>query len=137
MMGFPPHHRFPLEEPRSPGVPPVAGASPHETRTITSEIGNKFGGMRVDLPREFHVALVFCRVWCCGSREYHRSHRDRSHDKARPKPFLASMALAKCAQVLKATFQDGFKPPVWGNTGEFGAYLTVLRKRFAMTLHIL
>jgi hypothetical protein len=47
------------------------------------------------------------------------------------------MALAKCAQVLKATFQDGFKPPVWGNTGEFGAYLTVLRKRFAMTLHIL
>ena len=26
-MGFPPHHRFPLQEPRSPGVPPVAGAS--------------------------------------------------------------------------------------------------------------
>ena len=24
-MGFPPHHRFPLQEPRSPGVPPVAG----------------------------------------------------------------------------------------------------------------
>jgi hypothetical protein len=28
-------------------------------------------------------------------------------------------------------------PPPGGNTGEFGAYLTVLRKRFAMTLHIL
>src|SRR4026207_1200232 len=27
VMGFPPHHRFPLQEPRSPGVPPVAGTS--------------------------------------------------------------------------------------------------------------
>jgi hypothetical protein len=27
--------------------------------------------------------------------------------------------------------------PRWGHTGEFGAYLIVLRKRLAMTLHIL
>ena len=66
-----------------------------------SHIGNKFGQMGVDLLREFHVAPVLRRVWCCGSCECHRSHCDRSDDQARSKPFLAAMAVAKRAQVLK------------------------------------
>jgi hypothetical protein len=69
-----------------------------------SHIGNKFGQMGVDLLREFHVAPVLRRVWCCGSCECHRSHCDRGDDKAHSKPFLAAMAVA-------TTSQDGSQPP--------------------------
>ena len=48
--------------------------------------------MGVGPAREFHVAVVPRRVWCCGGRECHCRHRDRSHNKARPEPLLAPMA---------------------------------------------
>ena len=60
--------------------------------------------IRPDGLREFHVAPVLHRVWCCGSCECHRSHCDRGDDKAHSKPFLAAMAVA-------TTSQDGSQPP--------------------------
>ena len=36
-MGFPHHHRFPLQEPRSPGVPPVAGTRVEELIALTAD----------------------------------------------------------------------------------------------------
>ena len=69
---------------------------------------------------KFHVAPVLRRVWCCGGREHHRCHRDGSHDKARPEPFLASMAMAKCAEIAKKPplKMASKSPAVGGYTGE-------------------
>jgi hypothetical protein len=74
--------------------------------------------MGVDPTREFHVAPVLRRVWCCGSREYHRGSRDRSHDKARPEPFFAAMAMAKCAEVVKSHLKMALSASLWGYNGE-------------------
>jgi len=94
-------------------------------RGAASHIGNKFGRMRVDPPRECHVAPILRRVLCRGSRQYRRGTRDRSHDKARP--LLADMAMAKCAEGKKPPLK--MARPIMGLLEKFGLYLIVLRKK--------
>src|SRR6188472_1214341 len=101
MAASPPHCRSSLKLPLHPQGPSRGRSQQFCVTGAASHIGNKFCQLGVDPTREFHVTPVLCRVWCCGSCECHRSHRDRSDDKTRSKPFLAAMAVAKSAQVLK------------------------------------
>ena len=76
-----------------------------------SHIGNNSARIGVDLPREFYVAPILRRVWCCGSRQHSRGNRHCSHDKARP--LLAAMAMAKCAEGKKPPLTMALAP-LWG-----------------------
>src|SRR5262245_53355 len=62
----------------------LEGAASHFLKQIR-QIG-------VDPTREFHVAIVPRRVWCCDCGECHCRHRDRNHNKTRPEWLLAHMA---------------------------------------------
>jgi len=50
-MGFPPHHRFPLQEPRSPGVPP-------RRRGFTYDSVPNFSGNLDFVPCLFTLAIM-------------------------------------------------------------------------------
>ena len=93
-----------------------------------SHIGNKFGQMGVDLLREFRTCTS-PRLVLWQLRMSSQSLRSQRRSSA----LEAVFGRDGCGHHLSRRLSA----PFWGNTGGFGAYLIVLRKRFAMTLHIL
>jgi hypothetical protein len=93
---------------------PIAGAAFEMPLLINRLQSSKFSLMGVDAARELHVASLLRRVRCCGSREYHRGSCHRSDDESRPQPFLAAMAMAKCAEGEKPPLKMAVSAPLWG-----------------------